>query len=86
MKQLEILVVDKDIGSVRHRVHETMAFEDVASTNARFSDFARGFIRLFSQENCENTIIQLACRNYNAPKNVTLFKTSFHKSKCERVS
>lgn len=84
LKQIEILVVDKDTGNVRHRVHETMAFNDVTS-DSRFNDFALGFKRLFSQDNCENTIIQLACRNYVAPKQVTLFDTKFTKSRCENV-
>lgn len=66
-KGIEILVIDKDTGLIKHRVRESFDFPKDVNVNPnpdvmqRFESFAHGFIRLFHKDS--NCVIQLSCQD-----------------------
>lgn len=70
LKHIEILVVNKSTGEVKHRVRKTCALDDTHDFDDFMIHLAEGFCRLIRQSS--DNVITIDCEDYKKPQQLFL--------------
>ena len=75
MKQIELLVVDKETGEVKHRVNKTMSVHPDAHPEVFINTIAGGILRLMKRDN--RSIVQISWNEYSPARQLNIYSGCF---------
>lgn len=71
LKHIDIMVVNKDSGEIRHEIRRTCNLDVKEDFDLWFERVSAGFIRLMKQSS--DNVITISCEDYKRPQEQFLF-------------